>query len=101
MEALFPDANPLALDLLGRMMQFDQARRITVDAALEHPYLVELHSKAKEPVCDRPFNYDFEKDYPDEMPQRLLQQLMYRDMLAIREEQKRKGLDTVGKTRGK
>ena len=47
MEALFPDANPLALDLLGKMMEFDQNRRLTVDGALSHPYLMELHSKAK------------------------------------------------------
>ena len=47
MEALFPDANPLALDLLGKMMEFDQNRRISVDGALSHPYLMELHSKAK------------------------------------------------------
>lgn len=60
MEALFPDANPLALDLLGRMLQFDQLKRMSVDEALDHPYLTELHSKAKEPVCDRPFNYEFE-----------------------------------------
>jgi hypothetical protein len=30
------------------------------------------------------------------MPQRLLQQHMYRDMLTIREEQRRRGLDSVG-----
>lgn len=47
METLFPDANPLALDLLGKMMEFDQERRIGVDGALSHPYLLELHSKAK------------------------------------------------------
>lgn len=96
METLFPDANPLALDLLGKMMEFDQERRIGVDGALSHPYLMELHSKAKEPVCERAFNFDFEKDYPDEMPQRLLQAHMYREMIAIREEQRRKGLDSVG-----
>lgn len=99
MEALFPDANPLALDLLGRMLEFDQTKRISVEAALEHPYLTELHSKAKEPVCDKAFNFDFEKGYPDEMPQRLLQQHMYREMLAIREEQRRKGTDSVAGAR--
>jgi serine/threonine protein kinase len=52
METLFPDANPLALDLLGKMMEFDQERRIGVDGALSHPYLMELHSKAK--VCSPP-----------------------------------------------
>ena len=50
----------------------------------------------QEPVCERAFNFDFEKDYPDEMPQRLLQAHMYREMIAIREEQRRKGLDSVG-----
>lgn len=47
-------------------------------------------------MCERAFNFDFEKDYPDEMPQRLLQAHMYREMIAIREEQRRKGLDSVG-----
>ncbi len=49
MSSLFPDASPLALDLLGKLMEFDQERRITVDEALSHPYLMELHSKAT--VC--------------------------------------------------
>ena len=36
---LFPDANPLALDLLEKCLTFNPKRRIEVDEALAHPYL--------------------------------------------------------------
>lgn len=32
-----------------------------VDAALCHPYLAPLHDINEEPVCPRPFNFDFEQ----------------------------------------
>lgn len=46
----FPGASPMAIDLLSRMLTFDQIKRCTVDEALSHPYLWELHSRAREPV---------------------------------------------------
>jgi mitogen-activated protein kinase 7 len=48
---MFPHANPLALDLLAKMLNFDPARRITCDQALEHPYLAVWHDPTDEPVC--------------------------------------------------
>lgn len=38
-ERIYPKANPLALDLLSKMLTFDPAKRITCDEALKHPYL--------------------------------------------------------------
>lgn len=117
---MFPTATPMSLDLLAKMLTFDQHRRITVDVgtagsdgrgilstisaaavcvyisthlsvhaciltaqwtteyaclqeALAHPYLQELHSRAREPICRAAFDFSFERDYPDEMPQTLLQ----------------------------
>lgn len=45
----FPEADPLALDLLDKMLQFDPRKRIDVQAALKHPWLAQLHDEATEP----------------------------------------------------
>jgi mitogen-activated protein kinase 7 len=58
--SLFPNANPDALDLLDRMLAFDPTRRISVEAALEHPYLAIWHDASDEPDCPTTFNFDFE-----------------------------------------
>lgn len=57
---LYPDANPDALDLLERMLAFDPQQRITVNEALEHPYLSIWHDPADEPVCAVTFDFGFE-----------------------------------------
>lgn len=46
---LFPGASPLAVDLLSSMLQFDPRRRISVEQALAHPWLAQLHDEAAEP----------------------------------------------------
>ena len=48
---IFQGANPLALDLLVKMLTFDPAERITCEQALEHPYLAVWHDPADEPIC--------------------------------------------------
>ncbi|KAL5711380.1 mitogen-activated protein kinase [Ranunculus cassubicifolius] len=40
---------------------FDPSKRITVDEALNHPYVVSLHEINEEPICQSPFNFDFEQ----------------------------------------
>ena len=57
---LFPQANPDALDLLDRMLAFDPSSRISVEEALQHPYLKIWHDETDEPDCPTTFNFDFE-----------------------------------------
>ncbi|GAB2291035.1 Mitogen-activated protein kinase 11 [Dionaea muscipula] len=57
----FPNASPLAVDLLEKMLVFDPNKRITVNDALCHPYLAPLHDINDEPVCPHPFSFDFEQ----------------------------------------
>ncbi len=52
--------------------------------ALAHPYLAELHSRAREPVCPAAFDFSFENGYPQEMPQVLLQRHMFAEMQLLR-----------------
>jgi mitogen-activated protein kinase 7 len=58
--SLFPQANPDALDLLDKMLTFDPSSRISVEQALEHPYLHIWHDASDEPDCPTTFNFDFE-----------------------------------------
>ncbi|KAG9503107.1 Subtilisin-like proteinase Spm1 [Fusarium musae] len=58
--SLFPQANPDALDLLDKMLAFDPSSRISVEQALEHPYLHIWHDASDEPDCPTTFNFDFE-----------------------------------------
>ncbi|KAH7513082.1 hypothetical protein FEM48_Zijuj12G0158700 [Ziziphus jujuba var. spinosa] len=57
----FPNMSSGAVDLLDKMLVFDPNKRITVDEALCHPYLAPLHDINEEPVCQRPFVFDFEQ----------------------------------------
>lgn len=60
LESLFPDASPEAIDLLNKMLEFDPDRRITVESALEHPYMAGMHDPEDEPTAP-PFDFSFEQ----------------------------------------
>eukprot|EP00033_Pygsuia_biforma_P004856 GCRY01005324.1.p1 GENE.GCRY01005324.1~~GCRY01005324.1.p1 ORF type:complete len:476 (+),score=109.77 GCRY01005324.1:128-1429(+) len=82
-KALYPGANPLAIDLLEQMLKFDPAKRISVDQALAHPYLHELHDPKDEPVHERIFNFEFENV---KLQQDDLRRLIYQEMLRFHPE---------------
>jgi mitogen-activated protein kinase 7 len=80
---LFPSANPDALDLLCKMLAFDPADRITVEEALEHPYLRIWHDPADEPSCPTEFDFSFEEvDDVATMRQMILEEVInFREMV--------------------
>lgn len=60
---LFPRADPLAIDLLQKMLQFNPYKRITAEQVLQHPYFegYGVDNTPKVPV----FNYEFESNLND------------------------------------
>lgn len=57
---LYPNASPLAIDLLEKLLNFDPAARITVEQALAHPYLHAYHEEDDEPAHEQTFDFAFE-----------------------------------------
>ena len=75
---LYPEANPIGLDLLNKMLAFNPSKRYTVEQCLAHPYFEGLHSPEEEPVCKTKFDWSFD-DFTPTKP--LLQSLIYEESL--------------------
>jgi len=60
---LFPKANPLAVDLVEKMLTFNPIERISVEEALRHPYLKDLYEDLDnhKQECKENFDFEFEK----------------------------------------
>ncbi|KAI8844315.1 Mitogen-activated protein kinase [Chytriomyces hyalinus] len=73
---LFPKASAVALDLLEKLLTFDPHARITVEQALEHPYLEAYHDISDEPVHPQFFDFGFESlDTIEDMKKTIAQEV--------------------------
>ncbi|KAG9449741.1 hypothetical protein H6P81_009706 [Aristolochia fimbriata] len=74
---LYPNANPLALDLLQKMLVFDPSKRISVTEALMHPYMSPLYDPNADPPAQVPIDLDIDEDLSEET----IRDLMWLEML--------------------
>ncbi|KAL7753867.1 mitogen activated protein kinase [Sorochytrium milnesiophthora] len=82
LNVLFPKANPLAIDMLERLLAFNPSKRITVDDALRHPYLEPYHDPEDEPTAppipETFFDFD---NYKDTLSKEQLKVLLYNEIM--------------------
>lgn len=71
---MFVGPHNIALDLLGRMLNFNPHQRITVEQVLAHPYLKQYYDPNDEPVTDKPFTFETELD---DLPKDSLKKLIF------------------------
>ncbi|XP_008792811.1 mitogen-activated protein kinase 3-like isoform X2 [Phoenix dactylifera] len=74
---LYPHANPLAIDLLQKMLVFDPSKRISVTEALEHPYMSPLYDPSANPLAQVPIDLDIDEDLGEDM----IREMMWNEML--------------------
>ncbi|XP_047327779.1 mitogen-activated protein kinase homolog NTF3-like [Impatiens glandulifera] len=74
---LYPNANPLAIDLLEKMLVFDPSKRISVSEALEHPFMSSLYDQNRDTNAQIPTDLDIDEDLNEEM----IREMMWREMV--------------------
>ncbi|XP_065881894.1 mitogen-activated protein kinase homolog NTF3 [Euphorbia lathyris] len=74
---LYPNAHPLAIDLLSKMLIFDPSKRITVDEALQHPYMSSLYDPNNNPPAQVPIDLDIDEDLGEAM----IREMMWTEIL--------------------
>jgi len=66
-----------ALDLLKKMLEFHPHSRISIQKALEHPFLASLHNPDDEPLANFSFSFDFENE---ELSRERVQELIWEEL---------------------
>ncbi|KAF9078071.1 putative MAP kinase [Rhodocollybia butyracea] len=84
LRSLFPTASSDAIDFLNRTLTFDPKKRMTVEEALEHPYLSIYHDPLEEPVACPIGSEEFEFDLKKErLSKQELKELLYEEVLSF------------------
>ncbi|PKI70001.1 hypothetical protein CRG98_009604 [Punica granatum] len=77
LSTLFPQADPVGLDLLEKMLSFDPNKRTTVAEALNHPYMAPLY----DPRTVHPAQFPVELTVEDNMEEDTIRKMMWREIL--------------------
>lgn len=85
LKELLANHNPLAYDLVSKMLVIDPENRISVEEALAHPFLAEFHEPHDEPVTQKMNRYDFDFEFYN-LSAEQLKDLMYEEIMLYYDE---------------
>lgn len=78
LSSLYPQSDPLAIDLVQRMLVFDPSKRITVTEALYHPYLSGLFDPNRNPPAHVQLNLDIDENLGEAtIRERMVREMIY------------------------
>ncbi|XP_070491914.1 mitogen-activated protein kinase p38b-like isoform X1 [Chironomus tepperi] len=77
---VFRGANPLAIDLLEKMLELDADKRINAEQALAHPYLEKYSDPTDEPTSS-PYDQSFEDM---DLPTEKWKELVFKEVVTFR-----------------
>ena len=80
---LFQKSNPVALDLLSKMLIFNPHKRYSIEQCISHPYFEGLHNPEEEPISETPFDWSFDDI---ELTKENLQNMIYEESLYFHSE---------------
>lgn len=72
-----------ALHLLKCMLEIHPKKRITLEKALEHPFLESLHNPEDEPVHEHAFSFEFENE---DLSRERIQDLIWEEMRSFHQD---------------
>ncbi|KAE9401065.1 putative MAP kinase [Gymnopus androsaceus JB14] len=82
--SLFPHASADAIDFLQKTLTFDPKKRMTVEEALEHPYVAAYHDADDEPAAESVspeyFQFDLDKE---QLSKDDLKKLLYDEVMSF------------------
>jgi len=84
LESVYPEADPLAIDLLKKMLQFNPKMRLTAEEALDHEFLKAVRRKELEQTAEGALEAPSFLE-SDKIDLRLLKQQIYEEVIWYRD----------------
>lgn len=88
---LFSCLGKEGLDLLRKMLAFNPFERITVEEAIEHPFLTKFHCEVDEIICNSPIKLPIDDN--TKLTLKMYREAIYRDITCKIKKAKKKRID--------
>ncbi len=85
-ESFFKDQNPVTIDFLKKCLEFNPKKRISVEKALEHPFVAQFHDSGEEKEIGRAVLYPIDDNHKLSIDK--YREALYNDIHQKKKEQK-------------